>query len=182
MLYFDQTQHRYYLDGEELRSTTRFLEDAGLKAYAMYSPGAAERGKEIHALTEAVDSGIAEPGDFIDHDYYGYLRGWEAFKAATNVRMLEIEKIVGNGQLKLAGTIDRIARIGGDVITIDIKSGAKASWHKYQLATYNLITETMRKRVCVYLSRDGGFKVEEYADSGDYLVIRQKLVMLRLVA
>lgn len=128
-----------------------------------------ERGHHVHAACLAVDLG----GDpVLAECWRGYLRGWVAFIAAMRPRWRELEQPRYHRKLWYAGTPDREGRLGsGDRAVVEIKAGVPDGFHALQTAAQALLfDDTMRgyRRLVVYLAADGGFKVREHTDPGDY--------------
>ncbi len=100
---------------------------------------AANLGTALHAFTEQVDGGehpeIPEPWD---RDIAAYRQMLDAAGIETIPRY--IERIVVVPELGVAGTLDRVVRLGGKHYIADVKTGAdlKFSWGEIaiQLALY----------------------------------------------
>lgn len=187
MLTFDDETHTYFWNGTKVPGVSEFLSESGLKpAGNFYAPGAAERGTEIHELTELFDLGlielsspiVAQSSDVVQ----GHLRAWERFRRETGFQPHQVELRVCNPVLWLAGTIDRVGTISGTRVKVDLKTGSKANWHRYQLAAYNLITDNRDPRYCVYTKADGTYKIQPWADDTDHLEVIRALSRLRGVA
>lgn len=187
MLTFDEETHTYRWNMERVQGVSEFLAASGLKpAGNFYAPGAAERGTEIHELTELLDLSLIDMDSPIvvssSEVVRGHLMAWAKFRKDTGFIPHQVELRVCDPVLWLAGTIDRIGTIGGTMVKIDLKTGAKADWHRYQLAAYNLITDSRDPRYCVYTKADGTYKVQPWADDTDHLVVLRALDKLRGVA
>ena len=187
MLTFEESTHTYYWDGVEVPSVSSFLEKAEFKKpSAWYTPGAAERGTEIHRLTELFDLGlldlssdvVAQSSDVVQ----GHLQAWAKFRRETGFRPHQVEIQLCNVTLWLAGTVDRIGDFHGRRAKVDLKTGSKAPWHKYQLAAYNLLDDSRDTRVNVYTKADGTYKLQTYADPSDHLQVLRALSRIRGVA
>ena len=173
MLSFDEPTHTYRWDGQVMPSVSQLLASSGLKPEARYTPGSAERGSEVHRLTELFDLEFLQLGEA--GEYEGYLIAWASFVKQTGWKSTAIEARVANPHLWLAGTIDRIGTMNGETWKLDIKSGAKARWHGYQLAAYNLITQSMDKRACVYITAEGKFTLCPWQDDMDHVRVLEAL-------
>ncbi|MEI8095909.1 MAG: PD-(D/E)XK nuclease family protein [Spirochaetales bacterium] len=184
MLTFDEATHTYFWNGEKVPGVSEFLAKSGLKpAGGYYAPGAAERGTEAHELTELYDHGLLDlDGPAVleaSAVVSGHLSAWIKFRADTGFVPHQIELRVCSIDLWLAGTIDRVGEIDGKRVKIDLKTGAKADWHRYQLAAYNLLTGNRDPRYCVYTKADGTYKVQPWSDDTDHLAILRAVDRLR---
>jgi hypothetical protein len=123
---------------------------------------AADRGTHVHSLTEDIDTGghwltRAEAGELlgIGRDAQGAIvDAWRQMLDAHGFEVVATEEHVVHDGYRLAGTLDRIVRLGqpftfgdveipaGECVVLDIKSGAlkvdKGYWHSYagQIAAY----------------------------------------------
>lgn len=178
MLTFDEEKHEYRLDGNLLDGVTTVLRQAGF--FPEYQPTDSEwfmdRGSIIHKVTELNDKGTLDEST-VDPLIAGYLESW---------RKLGLKYTPGQIEIKLcdpvylyAGTLDRH--------DCDIKSGAPAKWHRYQLGAYwglkKLAGLGADPMSAVYLQEDGSMpKVVTYAvkDMMDALeVFKCALVVIR---
>lgn len=177
MIEFDAVSHRYTLEGREIPSVTTFLKDAGFcPPSRFYTEAKRDLGTLVHGYTALIDQGLMAASD-AEPEVQGYLTAWESFCKTTFFVAQAIEVMVWSKTLWLAGTIDRFGHIGKDEVIIDIKTGKKADWHKYQLAAYNLIRDSQATRVNVYLSDSGKFAVQTWGDASDYATVLRALEM-----
>jgi len=134
ILTFNADTHTYYGDGKPIPSVTQILRAAGVTGHYRGTT-ARDRGSRVHEATEMYDA----LGIIADSDEAAYVRAWARFCSDNQVEILASEQAVFNEEHWYAGTLDRIVRIKGDQVAIlDIKSGAKADWHRMQLAAYAL--------------------------------------------
>ena len=97
---------------------------------------AADLGTEVHGLAESrfkfEDLGHIRP------KHAGFVEQLDKFIKDFKVEPLEIEATAWNESVGYAGTIDLIARVGGETIVLDIKTGASGIWPDValQLAAY----------------------------------------------
>ena len=54
---FTPKTHTYLVNGERYISVTQLLQKVGIIEHWFFSPGSADRGKEIHKVTEMIDRG-----------------------------------------------------------------------------------------------------------------------------
>lgn len=175
---FREEDHTYWLDNVCLPSVTQILHDLGLVNGTYFTPEHADRGTRVHRATEFFDeTGTDDPE--LDTDIAGYLEGWKKFRDETGFTPEHIE-VPFYSRSGFAGTIDRIGRTHAvNPVLLDIKSGAPANWHRFQLSAYALLTrEYLNVSVwelwAVHLSRDGKYKVERYKTmdhSADWMAI-----------
>lgn len=172
---FDEASHVYRLEGKEIPSVTTFLKDAGFCSPSrFYTTEKRDLGTIVHQYTALYDQGFLTI-DEIDPELRGYLTAWKEFRENTSFVARGIETIVWSKSLWLAGTVDRFGTIGQQEAIIDIKTGKKAAWHKYQLAAYNLIRESEALRVNVYLTAEGKYSVQTWGDATDYATVLRAL-------
>ncbi len=141
-LSFDAESHTYYLDGVKIPSVTQVIRSAGLSDYSHVDPAhladLAERGTYVHEATELLDRGELDD-DSIAADAAPYLAGYRSFLRDVTPDYILIEERLASIKHRYAGTIDRLAKIGGRLRVLDIKTGTGAEWHKIQLAAYAVL-------------------------------------------
>jgi len=169
---FDETAHRYYLDGAPLPNVTRVLEAAALIDYGFLGHRREQylaRGRAVHRTTHQYDNHTLTE-ESINAEIFGYLEAWRAFRRNYGFVPYLIEHRVFNRHHAYAGTLDRVGSIcGGGEIIVDIKSGIAPFGVRYQLAAYAacLAHPRTRLRRCVELHEDGTYKVIPY-ETSDY--------------
>jgi hypothetical protein len=97
---------------------------------------AAERGKQIHALAEAVNRGEAVS---VPPEHDGALLTYERWFSDFAVATMYAEAAIFSATYRYAGTIDLMAIIdGGPLVLIDLKTGNSGVWPEtcLQLAAY----------------------------------------------
>jgi len=171
-LKFDETGHRYYLNGTPVPSVTRVLEYTGLVNYGFLGERRdeyLERGRIVHLATRNDDEGgLAQSS--VPVELRGYLQAWRAFRSDYAFVPILIEHRVFHAEHGFAGTLDRTGRIGdGTEIILDIKSGLAPAAVGLQLAAYAscLAHPRARRRRCVELHQDGTYKVIPH-ETSDY--------------
>jgi len=179
MIVFDALNHTYTEDETLLPSVTTVLGAEGFYNPKMFPEGAADRGTEIHLITQQLDEGEKDLKDFTLHPLYPYALAWDKFKRDTGADILFCEVMVGGRDKGCAGTVDRFARIRGQEYIIDIKSGAKFPWHAIQLAGYKYLSDRSYRRACVYLRDTGKYEFVEHADRYDETVWKAVLISYR---
>ena len=104
------------------------------KAFVNHVKGAATRkwgeasdiGTAVHELAEKLLKG-QQLGNF-HPDLRGFVEHTEKFIKEFEVEPVEIEATCWNETVGYAGTIDLIARVGGETVLLDIKTGASGIW------------------------------------------------------
>lgn len=176
---------------------SQILKKSGLIDFSMINPWilkkAQNRGKEIHSITEEHDRGnVSIPDDYDHHKYYPYLKAWVDFLDDYQVEIKEIEIKTYSRKFLYAGTIDRVLVIEdqkGDKETciVDIKCGGKWPSYPLQLAAYAYAykeetkADEMLSRMCVYLTKEGTYKVDispSHDDIYDFLAALVKAKLL----
>lgn len=136
-LTFDEAAHKYQLDGRPIPSVTQIIKEAGLTGHYK-GTAARDRGTRIHTATEVYDT----LGVIMDTAEAPYVEAWAKFRTDNKVQIIASEQAVCNKEHWYAGTLDRIISliVAGFPITaiLDIKSGTKADWHRFQLGAYAL--------------------------------------------
>lgn len=174
---FDESAHRYTVDGVEVPSVTevcRFLSYDQKSDRPWLAKVAADRGTRVHAACAAIDYG-EEPEE--DAEISGYLKAYRRFLNDYRPDWEGIEYTVGDAQLGLAGTIDRFGTLyDRRSCILDIKTGAKLhdAPIRAQLTGYtNLIAITRgffpNHLYALQLSKDGTYQLREFRRDYDLL-------------
>lgn len=165
---FSEQEHRYWVDGNEVPSVTqviRFLSiDQAVGADPAMRAAAAERGTRIHSA--CCDYDFDHMCD-VDGDITGWVEGYAKFLRDYQVDdWTAQEKIVAGdiAGLRMAGTIDRVGIVDGDLMVIDIKTGSKiheapvsAQTVAYALMYEQMTGEKVVKTAVLHLNRKGGY-------------------------
>jgi len=163
---FCEGEHTYAdAAGNVYPSTTELIGRYWPIDRSRYGDGsAAQRGTEIHSLTQVIDTGLFHPGQFENgHEYSGYIRAWEKAKTDIGFGVWEwIEQRFISDELGYAGTVDRLSRRGDVYVVIDIKSGRAEPWHELQLGAYATAAMLAGYPVSaiydVYIAKNGKYK------------------------
>ena len=165
LLFFD-TDHRYTLDGEELPSVSELCRFLSREIYGTVSQymldRAAERGRRVHKLCEALD--IYGKADVPD-DLLQYIKAYVQFRKDHEVQWDSIEKAMHHPEQKYAGTIDRIGFVDGKRCIVDLKTYCQ--YHKplaiAQLNLYRRMVEYGAEPVdslkILHLKKDGTYRL-----------------------
>lgn len=161
-LTFDDASHTYRLDGQVLPSVTQVLRDNGLGGdFSHVSPAilehARQRGTAVHAAAHYLDEGDLDEST-VAPEIRPFLDAWQAFKAERRVELLALEQRVACPVYRVAGTIDRVARVPGlrGAILIDLKTNTPHG-AAYQLAGYKLLAQHLKPLI------GSGFFVDRWA-------------------
>lgn len=161
-LHFDPQTHTYTVAGVSVDFPSKIIQEAGLVSASCYTAAHRDRGSRVHAAAEAADRG-APPHDLSPTEQ-PYLESYLAWRKLVSPMWELIEVPRFSAKYSLAGTADRIGRLGGSTgrqVVADLKTGPPQTWHGLQLCFYDLIYATKlcapltRDRVAVYLRRDG---------------------------
>lgn len=168
---FNASVHSYAFDGETVPSVTDICDTIPIG----YGERAAERGQAIHHATLALDLDAYHPDDYPDF-VDPHIVVYKEFLAAHRCRWTRLEqpRVSPAG---FGGTADRLGRIDGLEAILDIKSGARADWHAWQTAGYDLLHDDLppriRRRVALYLSPTR-WRYLTHFNRGDYAVFIER--------
>jgi hypothetical protein len=129
-------------------------------------------GNAVHSATERWDK-FGQESNLIQ------MQGWVKFLTDYQPKILSIEAPAFHPKYLYAGTMDRIAEIGGDKYILDIKSGVKMDWHPVQLAGYNHMLNLEYRRAGIYLDKKGGYRFVEYDRPEDHDAFIAALIIAR---
>ena len=163
MLY-DPIKHEY--DGGRSPSVTTVLKAAGYIDDRWFSEEARDRGSAVHTLCERYANGERFDAKGRELASLEYANAFAAWMRDTMAYAITTECIIHhtlNGR-PYAGRFDLLAEIMRKRRLTDLKTGAKAKWHKIQLAAYALARFDDDSLVnpdqcsCLYLRADGSYK------------------------
>lgn len=167
-----KTGRVYRLNGQRVPSVTDILsfvvDDLGYLDQDMLMK-AAERGTEVHTLTEEYDLGTLDWAT-VPENRKGYLDAYLQFHNDYRWEVHQVEQVVGNTKYRYAGTVDRtgwIRKLHDDEVVLDIKSGAPQAMTALQLAGYEAALDRKLRRYSLHLSQDGSYVLKEYAEASD---------------
>jgi len=149
---------------------------------------ARDRGKIVHALTEAEDLGnltINMCEDAIEAGYDAYLRAWQKFKRENNVTFDAFEERMYSPKYNYAGTIDRVGWLDGVRTIFEIKTGDFYPTYALQTAAYQQLWEETTgehiiQRVSVLLNPNGQYTLKKYGRfKDDFAVFMACLTIMR---
>jgi hypothetical protein len=173
-LQFNLENHVYTVDGVKIPSVTTVLSSTGISDYSRVPSQtleeAAARGTAVHRIIELYDMGqLIECPEWATE----YLDAWKKFKTEMDVKILACEMRVFHDKFWFAGTLDRIAMIGGEKYILDIKTtSAVMVAHSIQTAAYSLAYRKQSKerainRGSVYVWGSGKYQFIQHKGKGD---------------
>ena len=179
---YDPRRHLYRRthDGRVVPSVTTVLTWAGQipeRSRQRYAAPYLERGRRVHRATAAADTPTFtdDPGSLLMPGEDGWLQAWRACCRRLRPRFDCIEAI-GHLDGLVAGTVDRggfLEGLSGEPYAVlDLKTGDKRPWHRYQLAGYVAIRRLppTTLRLGIHLCQDGTFSTQPYTEPRDVRV------------
>lgn len=178
ILTFQEENHVYEIDGEELPSVTEVCRFISRELYQEISQvvldRAANRGITVHKLTETLDKyNSCECED----DLLPYIEAYVQFRKKHPAEWTHIEKAMYHPELMYAGCLDRIGTVDGEPAIVDIKTTSQIHTVAVtaQLTLYKRMAEAngipVSKLYVLQLKKDGKFTLrlvepdEELADA-----------------
>lgn len=157
--------HKYSLNGRALMGVSSVLNVISPFDYG--NEVAMLRGTAVHMATEYYDKGTLDP-ESLDPALVGYLAAWKKFRNETGFAPdpSEIEVMVADYVLGVAGTYDRFGKMGGRSVLLDIKTGSKHWRYDIQVVAYDFLRQRWFAVPeadavgTVYLHEDGGYAFE----------------------
>jgi hypothetical protein len=158
-------EHRYYFGTRPLMGVSQVLNV--VSPFEFSNPVAMMRGTAVHMATEFYDKGTLDVAS-VDPAISGYLAGWRQFRAEMGFEpdLDEIEVIVADILLGVAGTYDRFGAINQRRVLLDIKTGQKHWRYDVQLAAYDYLRQKYYDEpeadelATVYLNDSGGYQYQ----------------------
>ena len=148
-----------YTGWDNLPRVTEILEIMGVIDTRFYTKKGADRGTDIHLLTELIDEGLLEYVDIQGNQYQDWLEGYFRFKNENEVVIEEIEReVIFEGEYAYKGHIDRIMVVNGERFIVDIKTGQVQKWNGLQLAAYGMAYNPDMSRAVLKLEKNGNYK------------------------
>jgi hypothetical protein len=182
---FDVEKHQYLdlVTGEILPHVTGLLDAAGLTNPRFYTEEARVRGSEVHRMTTAYDLGAIERPLATDSPYKGWLLAHIAAMRVLRPSWSMIEEALVHPELRFGGRPDRAGTLQGVVSVVDLKSGGpEPKAHPVQTALQAILLAPEVKipaehidRYCLYLKRDGKWKLTKHEARRDFAVARDLL-------
>lgn len=139
-LEFDEENHLYTVSGINVPSVSKILQPLSMQGYKGINSEtlnfAAQRGTSVHFSIELFDDTGCEE---VREDCQGYFEQYKRWKEKCQPEILATEYRFYHPTLWYAGTVDKIIRIGGQTILMDLKTTAQINdWYLGpQLAAYD---------------------------------------------
>lgn len=130
-LQFDEEKHLYTVNGIDVPSVSKILQPLSLQGYMGINREildyAAQRGTSVHFSIELFDDTGCEE---VREDCRGYFEQYKAWKEKFQPEILATEYRFYHPTLWYAGTVDKVIRIGGQTILMDLKTTAQINdWY-----------------------------------------------------
>jgi len=170
---FDSDLHAYWIDGVKVPGTSEVLGAAGIldrSAMDQIPEKYRIRGLAVHEWTEAIDLGQVPAGTAIPVVVAPYVEAWAKFRRESGVKLLAVEELVCDRLRRFATRVDRRVVLNGSEGTINLKSGGRYPHYPIQCAMESMCYRVGMRRWCVYLSKEGAYKLEEHTDPRDFRV------------
>ena len=135
------------------------------------------RGTAIHEASVEIEKRVSSGtvGTYLmalPDALHGYGQAVSQFATDFAPAWDEVEKQKQDYVIGLSGTPDRVGVVRGERVILDYKTGGSSGWHRLQLALYAILVERcgvhghnayrIDKRINVYLSKDGKYKVQTH--------------------
>jgi len=163
-LVFKPESHEYFYKGVRAPGVTETLGACVKSFYGPEAETARQFGTALHKTIALIEKGkrIA-----FDSQLAPFILQWEKFKFAfSGMKIIEIETPLYSDKYQYAGTPDILAEYRGQLILIDLKSGAPSKLWELQTAAYWQLFKEIGKRpdkiYCVQLEQTG-FKLFDYS-------------------
>ena len=176
---YDGQTHSYYLKGLRIPGVTQVMtgihDFLGVGEEIMAA--AQERGTLVHTATALYDKGVLSLEEMqADAVLEPYVWAWVKFREEAKFVPEAIEVRVYSTRHRYAGTIDRIGKLRGMPVVLDIKTGAALNpVTALQLAAYQVAYNERNpkakvwERWAIQLGADGKYKLHQYKDdAGDW--------------
>lgn len=150
-LVFDESNHKYYLDKEEIPSVTSIIRAGGFMPDHNTSDSHwyMLRGTAIHKATALYDTDMLDESE-VDKEIKGFLESYKKLRLEYEPEEIEIK--LADPEYKFAGTLDRI--------DLELKSGSPRKWHILQVAAYSHLKKINKLGTSpleiIYLKQNGG--------------------------
>lgn len=157
VIVFDENRHAYAMNGIEVPSVTRILGTLYTMPDNAYVYYRASIGNAVHKAVEYVDRGVEFT---LDASCEGYIRAYRSWVSANAQTHINGEQMVGHVACPLyAGRYDKKILMCGKRWIVDVKTGARAPWHKMQVTAYMRAEHGTADRAgCLYLREDGTYE------------------------
>ena len=185
---YDSQTHSYYLKGLRIPGVTQVM--VGINDFLGIDKdimdAAQERGTLVHTATALYDRDALTLEEMqADPLLEPYVRAWVKFRDDVLFIPEGIEVQVYSTRHRYAGTIDRIGKLRGVPVVLDIKTGAALNpVTALQLAAYQVAYNELypkakvKERWAVQLGADGKYRLYQYKDdAGDWSAFLSALTL-----
>lgn len=168
---FDSAHHLYTVGETPVPGIHSVLRFGGLEPdLAFLDPIYRQRGKAVHLATLMHDLGA--PCTLYEA-WQPFMDAYLKFLSEIRCRWTKLEHPKVHRRLGYATIIDRVGTVNRWPTVFEIKTGYPAEFHGPQLAGADLLVSGrvrigLRKRLAVYLQKDGTYRLKEYTDPADY--------------
>lgn len=164
VLTFEDISHTYTINDDPCSGTSDLLERHEIsKPITTFSAPYVQRGTRIDLATCLDDEGDLDESS-VDSTEIGYIEAWRKFKRDHDVKILEIQKLVGSAHYWYATTIDRICAIDGVLCTLNQKTGNFYKSNVIQCHLEGLLYPEAEKVQAVYIAADGTYDLQDFTD------------------
>jgi len=185
---YDGQTHSYYLKGLRIPGVTQVM--AGINDFLGVGEdimaAAQERGTLVHTATALYDKDALTLEEMqADTVLEPYVWAWVKFRSEAQFVPEGIEVQVYSTRHRYAGTIDRIGKLRGMPVVLDIKTSAALNpVTALQLAAYQVAYNERNpkakvwERWAIQLGADGKYKLHQYKDNaGDWSAFLSALTL-----
>ncbi len=142
------------------------LDLLGLKDTAFLSESAAIRGTHVHEATVMIDEGDLR-WEALDPVLEPYCRAYVKWLDEKKPKILRAEYRVEILDVGFSGTLDRLIEMDGRQWLVDLKTGAKQPWHRWQVALYSVLYQmkhggTAPVQSILYLNPEGRYQWDQF--------------------
>ena len=143
---------------------TEILQAMGEIDTRWFPKGAAERGSDVHLMTQLIDGELLTREDIEGSEYRNYLLAYYKFLDDWKPEMIEAElEVEYQNELSYIGHVDRIIELKGERYIIDYKTGGVNESHGLQLAAYRLAyrsqTDINLPVLILQLTKEGKYRL-----------------------
>lgn len=168
-IFFDEAEHIYLVDGQEVPSVTTILQPLSNRAYSSVNPSVLEyarnRGAAVHEALEVYDLGGALEAT---PETAPYISAYLDFCEVYRPKWTEVEQIVYDEYFGFIGTLDRVGRLNGtERAIVDLKTSQPTKEALVsvciQTTAYTIAYDFKNfdeiKRYGLFLNKDGTYRV-----------------------
>lgn len=168
---FDETEHVYYFDGIRVPSVTQVLAGAGLTDWTFVHEWARERGSLVH---KAIALELAGGLDWssVDEQFHPYISAELQAIEDLGAEVVASEMRLYSVNFGVAGTLDRVVRVNGELWLWDTKTGPLVPAYALQTAAYadmyqEMTGERIRRRYGLRVNANGTYELLPFTDRQD---------------